>query len=229
MTESLKIFVWIFFLFGASFLLGFFWSLIFTGKKYQYFLLPGVIIHELSHIIGCLISGADIKEVKIFSPKGSYVSHTKPRLPLIGSFIVSFAPVFGGLFFLVLAFRFFNYAPPLLNISGSVFDSFFLLVKQAFSFSLENYSDWSFWVFSYISLSIIVCLVPSKQDLRNSFLSLVFVFIFFSALFYFNVFTGPINGFLNNYLIGALSVATFFGLIALIITVPVYLLKKIIF
>jgi hypothetical protein len=225
-SESLiNFFFWLFFLVMISFFLGFLWSKIFTGKKYQMFLFPGVIVHELSHALGCLIARADIKEIKILSSKGSYVSHTKPRLPLIGNFIVSFAPIVGGIAVVILSFWAFNYQAPKMDfLNESLFDSFFSLVKQAGTFSLNHYDSWIFWIFSYIVLSVVVCLVPSKQDLKNSFLSLIFVGLVFWALSFFSFSTGIINGFL----ISALGITVFFGFVAVLITLPIYFIKKII-
>src|SRR5665647_3744235 len=37
---------------------------------------PGVIIHELSHVLGCLISGAKVKKVVYFSNKGGSVTYS---------------------------------------------------------------------------------------------------------------------------------------------------------
>jgi len=226
--EFIGIFFWLFFLFGTSFILGSFWSLVFTGKKYHLFVLPGVIVHEFSHVIGCLITGAGIKKIGILSSKGSYVAHTKSRIPLIGIFIISLAPIAGGLLSLFLLFRFFNYPQPEMNLFLG-FDSFFLLIKQALNFSLNYYSNWHFWLFSYIALSIVICLVPSKQDFKNSLVSLIVLSILILLFLYFGIFSEKIILFLNYYLVGALGMGVFFGLIAFLASIPFYLIKKIFF
>jgi len=40
---------------------------------------PGVIIHELSHVLGCLISGAKVKKLNIKTKKGNFELLIKPR------------------------------------------------------------------------------------------------------------------------------------------------------
>ncbi len=220
-------FVWFFALIVISFFLGFLWSKIFPNKKYNIIIFPGVIIHELSHLLACLVVGAKIKGMGIFSSKGSYVAHTKPKIPLIGNFLISFSPIAGGIAVLILSFLFFGYDYPQVGFS-SFFDSFFNLIREAFIFSSEQYGNWQFWVFIYIGLSILICLVPSKQDLKNSFLSTIFIFVALLTFLYLGFFDEQILNFLNGYFIAVLGVAIFFGILAVFITVPIYLIKKII-
>lgn len=230
LLELIKLFFWLFFLVLISFFLGFLSEKIFTGKKYQIILFPGVIVHELSHIIGCLITGSSIKEVKMFSPKGSYVSHTKPKLPLIGNFIVSFAPIIGGILVIMLIAVVFNYNFPLVSLSvDSFIDSFVSIIGQSVNFIINYYNTWQFWLFSYIVLSVIICLVPSKQDLKNSFISLIFVLVVVLILCYFQIFNEPIIEFLNNNLISVLGISLFFGLTITMLTLFIFIIKKIIF
>ncbi len=230
LAELAEIFFWLFILIGISFLLGFLWKNISTGKKYQIFLFPGIIVHELSHALGCLITGAKIKQIKILSSKGSYVSHLKPKVPLIGNFVISFAPIIGGIGTLILSFWALGYSLPLINLSTEpFFDSFFSIIGTAGVFSLSQYGSWQFWVLIYVALSVVICLVPSKQDFKNSFLSTAFLFVLLFILLYLGIFSEQILDFLNNYLVGILGIGIFFGLLAILATIPIYFIKKIIF
>ena len=55
---------------------------------------PGVIIHELSHVLGCLISGAKVKKVIYFSNEGGSVTYSSPKIPYIGDLVINIAPLF---------------------------------------------------------------------------------------------------------------------------------------
>src|SRR5271157_874302 len=55
---------------------------------------PGVIVHECSHIIGCVVTGAAITNVVFFSKEGGSVTYMRPKIPVIGNVIISSAPLF---------------------------------------------------------------------------------------------------------------------------------------
>ena len=61
---------------------------------YLFIRLPGVVLHECSHIIGCLLTGAQIRNIVLFSKDGGSVTYSRPRLPYIGDVIISTAPLF---------------------------------------------------------------------------------------------------------------------------------------
>ena len=64
--------------------------------RFLYYILrcPGVVVHECSHILGCILTGASIKKVVFFSKEGGSVTYTKPKIPVIGDVIISTAPLF---------------------------------------------------------------------------------------------------------------------------------------
>ena len=61
---------------------------------YLFIRFPGVVLHECSHIIGCLVTGARIRKVVLFSKDGGSVTYSRPLLPYIGDVIISTAPLF---------------------------------------------------------------------------------------------------------------------------------------
>ena len=76
-----------------------------------YFL--GSFVHETSHAALCLLTGAKIKEFKVFSRQPRVV-HSEPKLPILGMPLISLAPLFGGSAFFIpsksfLAERLFYY------------------------------------------------------------------------------------------------------------------------
>jgi hypothetical protein len=126
--------------------------------------LPGTIIHELSHYIGCLITFTRVREVRLFSPHKEgeqlilgYVSHAKPRNPL-ASFIIGTAPFFGGVFVLWLAAA--------LLVPDTVDGSFTTFVV-GLGKSLLNL-DWRAFIMLYLLVSVPTHLAPSTRDLKNA-------------------------------------------------------------
>lgn len=211
---------WLAFLLLVSFLLERIWASIFSGRNYQLLVFPGVLVHEFSHALGCLVSGAKIIEISLFSSKGSYVKHEKPRVPLLGSFIISFAPIAGGIAFLWGIAGLLNFILPLLE-SSSLFER----VRGLVHFTVANWDRWMFWLFVYITISVVICLVPSRQDLKNSAVSTFVILLGAFLVSYLGVF--DLEPFLS-YISGILAVGAFFGLFALAFSAPAYLLKKLI-
>ena len=212
--------IWLAGLMLASFALERVWSGIFSGRGYQLILFPGVVIHEFSHAVGCLLSGAKLDEISLFSSKGSYVKHGKPKLPLIGSFIISFAPIAGGIASLWAAAGLLGLALPRIEASFS-FDA----IREAVLFTTENWESWPFWLFVYLTVSIVICLVPSRQDLKNSALSSLLVLV---AIVLIDRFGPIVIDEVLSTASGVLAIGVFFGLTALIISLPVLMIKRLI-
>ncbi|MCX6686921.1 MAG: M50 family metallopeptidase, partial [Methanoregula sp.] len=55
---------------------------------------PGVVLHEIAHVAGCLVTGAEIKKIVLFSETGGSVTYANPKIPLLGTVIISTAPLF---------------------------------------------------------------------------------------------------------------------------------------
>lgn len=227
LSGFIEIFAWFFILIGLGFLLGFLWGKIFPGKIRRLIVFPGVIIHEISHALGCILTLAKIKEIKFFSAKGSYVSHSKSKIPLIGKFVISFSPIAGGIAFLFLFSLIFDFDFPKMNLlNQSFYQNFLNFFKESISFIFENYKFWQFWVFIYLTISTVICLVPSKKDFKNSFFSTVFLIIILILLIHLGFFSEQIVGFLKKPIAGILGMGIFFGFSALLFTFPVYFIKK---
>lgn len=209
--------LWLSLLLLVSFLLERTWFTV-LGRNYQLLLFPGVLVHEFSHALGCLISGAKIDEISLFSSKGSYVKHGKPRVPLLGSFVISFAPIAGGIAFLWGLTKLLNFTLPSFEISlGGL--------RELFHFMTANWEVWTFWLFIYLTISVIICLVPSKQDLKNSAVATFIILLVIFLVSYF----GLIN--LELFFLsfsGVLAIGAFFGFFVFVFSVPIYLIKKLI-
>lgn len=65
-------------------------------------LLPGVIVHETAHVIGCLATFTPIEHISFWDEQGGHVLHHKPKMHLIAQPIISLAPLPIGLGLLLL-------------------------------------------------------------------------------------------------------------------------------
>ncbi len=134
------------------------WRKILPEKIYAIALFPGIVIHELSHVLGCLLTGAKITKIKLFSFKGGYVRYRK--VGPVRSMIISFFPVVGGLAALFILTQ--------VVTKGASFQ----IILDTFGLGFR------FWIFFYFSVSIIICMIPSMQDLKNALLGfLLFILI----------------------------------------------------
>ncbi len=125
---------------------------------YQIILFPGIILHETSHLVGCLITFAKIRQVKFFSKEGGFVKYEKPIIPLIGNFIISIAPLAIGLF---LSYQ-------LIHL---------IYLPEGIRYHLSSI------IYLYLLISIITTMLPSKVDIMNSlpiFLVSLMILIIFS-------------------------------------------------
>lgn len=142
---------------------------------YLFIRLPGVVLHESSHIIGCLLTGARIRSIVLFSREGGSVTYSGPRLPYIGDVIISTAPLFllplalsvvTGVFGSYLGCIF----PPFPALLESA-DALSGLVTAVFvTFSdnlLVRFNGW-FLLYLYLTVSIVLSVAPSMQDMKNA-------------------------------------------------------------
>lgn len=193
----------------------YFWRRLFNGRKYSIIVFPGVVLHEISHLFACLITFAKVKKVKLFSMKGGYVVHKKPKVPLIGAPIVSFFPVVGGILFLLFIYRVSGFRPPQPEISIN----FLTQLKNLF---VNNWQNYIFWLVIYLSVSIIITMIPSKKDFKNSIFNLIILFLLLIFLVEFEIVEG-LPGL--SWLDGAVWFSNFVGFLALIFGASLYLVK----
>ena len=116
-------------------------------RIYQIILFPGVVIHELSHFVFCLLSGARVHNVEFFSPSGGSVTHSKPKLPVIGMFLISLAPFLVG-----ITLVYFLY--PQLIVFDSSQSTLWLIISKV--------------IISYLLVAIIISMFPSGRDFKNA-------------------------------------------------------------
>jgi hypothetical protein len=139
---------------------------------------PGVAVHELSHALACLLTGAKIHSMVLFRSDGSgEVRHGPPKLKYIGDMLIALAPLAGGTACLLLLgillrapvnlydvrtggvqpdqFRF------VLDLAGLVWDDLGVFVRAA------SWSDPRTYVFLYFAMCFTLTMSPSRQDIKN--------------------------------------------------------------
>lgn len=136
---------------------------------------PGVVLHECAHIIGCVCTGARIRNIVLFSKDGGSVTYTRSKLPYIGDVIISTAPLFVlPLALSLLTWIFGTYlgcvfpAYPASLASSEVFMELILAVFGTFSDNLLiRFNGW-FLLYLYLTISLVLSAAPSMQDMKNA-------------------------------------------------------------
>lgn len=164
---------------------------------------PGVAVHELSHLVGCLITFTKVYQVKLFALQGEtlgFVSHARSRNP-IKNIIISLAPLFGVTVVIWLLIKFllpelyFTILNPVKTALAdfSTFGHFFSFTKEYFSqygqyisalWQNIDFFKWQTYVFIYLMLSLGAHAAPSKEDLKHTFWGMAGLVVIFTILYY---------------------------------------------
>ena len=126
-------------------------------KLTHYLYYIGAFVHESSHALACIITGAKIQEYKVFTSQ-PHVTHSKSRIPILGSFLISIAPLFGGIFFIYLINHF------LLGNNSAIF------------LTMPNLLRWQTWVLILLLINVGAMIGPSFQDIKNMWPALIVLF-----------------------------------------------------
>jgi hypothetical protein len=123
----------------------------------------GAFIHESSHAIMCILTGAKIEKMEIFSSQPKIV-HRQSKIPIIGQMLISLAPIAGGFLFIFLINKFVLNNLIIIESSSSWKEIF----KISFNFiSQINLLSWQGIVFVLLLLNSGAMMGPSFQDIKN--------------------------------------------------------------
>lgn len=226
------------------------------GKKSLYFTaLIGTPLHELGHFLFCIIFNHRVKEVRLFkldhsSGQLGYVTHSYNQKSLyqsIGNLFIGAAPLITGTILIFFLYKFllpegqsflnqyqsfFNYTEISLNQLGNIFLQSTILFFS-FIFRAENISNWQFWLFLYLTLSISAHIAPSPADFKgitNGLLTisvLLFLINFVTFIFNFNLNTIILSlGQYQGILIGFFILAIILSFLYWFISLAFYLISK---
>lgn len=127
------------------------------------FLWIGIFIHEFSHYLMCKLTLAPVTEFRVGLRQG-HVTHGKSKIPIVGSFLISLAPLFIGFILLMLLFYFITgltIGDIKVIVTSNLWPNFVHLIKSL------PYQTWQFWFYLFLMLNILATFVPSKQDFKN--------------------------------------------------------------
>lgn len=193
----------------------------FFGSKWRIFVAPGVILHESSHAFACLITGAKITKISFFDKDGGQVAHHKSFIPIFGPILISTAPlVIGILIFYFLARQ--------IRLESSL-DIQTIYLNFKVLFQTFDITSWQNILIIYLLLSIAVTMTPSRQDLINILVPIIFLSIIFYLLIHFTSINLTSVNFLLIKLVPVLNIVNFILFGCLIISLIFYLLTIFIF
>jgi hypothetical protein len=162
------------------------WSRALPARVLVILTAPGVAVHELSHALACILSGAKVHSVTLFRSDGSgEVRHGPPKLKYIGPMLIGLAPLLGGTLCLVLIGMLLR-APVnpfgvstggvqpdqlrfLLDLAVLVIDDLGLYLRAS------SWSDWRTYVFLYFAMCFALTMAPSGKDLKNGAVGILII------------------------------------------------------
>jgi hypothetical protein len=133
----------------------------------------GIPVHEMGHAVFCFIFKHKITEAKFFSPQEDgtlgYVRHEfdpKSSFQKIGNLFIGIAPMLFGttLIYALLGILLPQYLPQ--ELSSSIAETGWEIFKNFFN--SDNFSNWRFWVFIYLSFGIASHMKLSVQDFKGA-------------------------------------------------------------
>jgi hypothetical protein len=139
----------------------------------------GAFVHESSHAILCILTGAKITQFKVFNEQPRVV-YTNPKLPILGNLFISIAPLFGGLALLFLTQKYFllnQYIMPVFSDWHFFISDFLNFIKQI------NLFDWRNLITIFFLLNIGAMISPSWKDLKNVWI-LIIILLFIPWAFF---------------------------------------------
>jgi hypothetical protein len=189
---------------------------------------PGIVVHECSHILGCLLTGAKVKNVVLLSKEGGSVTYAKPPVPCLGDVVINTAPLFCiPLVLYGCTWIFSTYLGCTIPELPAMIDSAGALGLMASQISgmfatnlVYHFNPW-FLLYLYLTVSLVLSLAPSRQDMKNAALGIAIIAAAGLLVIWSNF--GPaVNALdaITNVIGLGFGIALGFGAIALVISLP---------
>ena len=217
----------------VSFALDLLWARV-SGAGSIYFLVrtPGIIVHECSHILGCLLTGAKVTRVVFISKTGGSVTYTRSPVPFLGDVIINSAPLFCIPLFLYgctwVFTTFLGCSIPVLTISSGSAGAIPVIAGRIAGMFVQNlvtrFNPW-FLLYLYLTLSLVLSLAPSAQDVKNAAAGIVLIALVCAAVVWSGI---PFLVSLLDQILGVVGTGLGLGLgfeiLALVISLPLVVL-----
>lgn len=219
---------WVAILIVASYLIDKFLAQLISSRLYRILITPGIIVHELSHAIACVLMRAKINRIRFFTESGGAVEHQPPRVPLIGKPVISLAPLAGVTMTIFGLAYYIGYHAIVsrIDFSTSFLLNFSVLAKGVFKIVTWSFGDWQFWVFLYLLISLSASIAPSTTDLKQAALGAGVMAIIIGLLINFNTGTAMISYVISQYLGWVIALGAMFEMLSLGIIIPIYIIKR---
>ena len=154
-----------------------------NNKIVSIFLFPGSVVHVLSHALICLITGSTIRNLNIFHLGDNEVQYERPKIRILGNFLIVIAPIFGcGLILVFLASYLGSSAIENRNIyNGTEWFDNVLNLAESIKFTLstlwKEIKGYNISHLIFISLSIIftTSMAPKRNELKLLFFGLAII------------------------------------------------------
>jgi len=216
----------------------------------------GVPVHEIGHVVFCIVFGHRIVEMKLYWPNSSdgalgYVNHSYNRRNVyhqIGNFFIGFGPIlFGSAVLLAMmvglvpslfeAFRDgsdFSEVPYLGVFSLAVLGHVFEVMRGASSafFSSSDIGDWRWWVFMIPACSIALHMSLSVPDIKSSWIGFGFIvatLLMVNAILYFAWDVGALTNHslvAGAFILNFLTISVVFSLILFLFGLVVMVIRR---
>jgi len=195
-----------------------------VGPFYRLFVVPGVIVHELSHAFACFITGAKVTGISMFKKDGGEVRHGKSSIPVLGSIIISTAPFIIGAVAIFLLSKLIGFRS--INLLDYSFDPQNIVTLIKSTFGTLYLSSFRTWISLYLVLSIAVTMIPSVQDMKNMLISLIILFMIVFVIYRFTSFRPDFNFLIQPEIIIVLTSVLFLLIIALFLSIIIFAVKN---
>lgn len=209
-----------------AFLIDFLLSRSFLGYGYRIFVAPGVILHELSHAIACLLTGTKIHSISLFDKDGGSVEHQKSKIPFFGQLLISLAPFLVGIVAIYFFSRFVGVKQ--VNLTSitpsyeSIRDNTIALLTGVKWHSSGNL------VLVYLLFSVAVTMNPSKQDIKNIIGLVSVAAVVGFSVYRYTTFRPEIASHIPMQVILVLSTVVLMLILCLIFSIILFVLSKLI-
>jgi hypothetical protein len=168
----------------------------------------GTPVHELGHAIFCILFRHKITAIRLYSPNAEdgtlgYVNHTynpSSTYQSIGNFFIGIGPIIFGAIVLYAAFQFLvpNTGEVFANLElqshglvkvirgkyANILEIIWSTTKATLKtlFNTQNLSNYKFWIFLYIAISVSSHMQLSPSDIKGAKSGLISLIIFFLVI-----------------------------------------------
>lgn len=146
------------------------------GRIFHAFLMPGILVSQLSRLGACLLVLAKVRKLRLFTSKGILeLEHDPPKIPVVGNMAIALAPIVGCTAVLLLAaflLEFplwtFEMKADIKRLGGILGAPVATSVQVLNSIGLSGIFNLRTWVIIYLSICLGIAMRPSAKDFKEA-------------------------------------------------------------